>query len=92
MLDTDTYGPRLVENIVQATARDCLAHILVCCQLQDYPVVFHVHDEVVIEERDGRHEILSDLLAIMAGDAQLPWQDGLILEGAGYECDFYQKD
>lgn len=92
MLDTETYGPRLVENIVQATARDCLAHILLMCQLHDYPVVFHVHDEVVIEERDGRHEILPDLLAIMAGDAMLPWQQGLILEGAGYECDFYQKD
>lgn len=92
MLDTDTYGPRLVENIVQATARDCLAAILRTCDLWKLPIVFHVHDEVIIEEPNDRHEALEQLLLFMGGAALPLWAEGLILEGAGYECEFYQKD
>lgn len=92
MLDTDTYGPRLVENIVQATARDCLAAILRTCDLWKMPIVFHVHDEVIVEETNAEHVVLEQLLQFMSGAALPLWAEGLILEGAGYECDFYQKD
>ena len=92
MLDTDTYGPRLVENIVQATARDCLAAILRTCDLWKMPIVFHVHDEVIIEETNAEHVVLEQLLQFMSGAALPLWAEGLILEGAGYECEFYQKD
>ena len=89
MLDTETYGPRLVENIVQATARDCLAEVLGFCELSGLDVVFHVHDEVVIDTPGGV-DALEPLLQCM----RMPpwWADGLVLEGAGYECEFYQKD
>lgn len=90
MLDTTTYGPRLVENIVQATARDCLAVLLYDLELDGASIVFHVHDEVIVETQNGLHR-LDQMLGFMR---QPPWwaDDGLVLEGAGYECDFYQKD
>ena len=89
MLDTETYGPRLVENIVQATARDCLAALLHDLDADGASIVFHVHDEVIIEVQNGLHR-LDKMLAFMREPPW--WADGLILEGAGYECDFYQKD
>lgn len=90
MLDTTTYGPRLVENIVQATARDCLAVLLYDLELDGARIVFHVHDEVIVETQNGLHR-LDQMLGFMR---EPPWwaDDGLVLEGAGYECDFYQKD
>lgn len=91
MLDTETYGPRLVENIVQATARDCLAEILRALEIEPalLRVVFHVHDEVILETPTCEN-VLPLLLELMRKPPW--WADGLILEGAGYECDFYQKD
>lgn len=89
MLDTETYGPRLVENIVQATARDCLAEILRQLDRDGARVVFHVHDEVIVETPNGLHR-LDEMLGFMREPPW--WADGLILEGAGYECEFYQKD
>ena len=89
MLDTETYGPRLVENIVQATARDCLAALLHDLDADGASIVFHVHDEVIIEVQNGLHR-LDKMLAFMREPPW--WADGLILEGAGYECEFYQKD
>lgn len=89
MLDTETYGPRLVENIVQATARDCLAALLHDLDADGASIVFHVHDEVIVETQNGLHR-LDKMLGFMREPPW--WADGLILEGAGYECDFYQKD
>jgi DNA polymerase len=89
MLDTETYGPRLVENIVQATARDCLAALLHDLDADGASIVFHVHDEVIIEVQNGLHR-LDKMLAFMREPPW--WADGLILEGDGYECEFYQKD
>ncbi|AGG07334.1 phage encoded DNA-directed DNA polymerase [Dehalococcoides mccartyi BTF08] len=82
----ETYGPKLVENIVQATSRDILCHAmktLRCCN-----IVAHVHDEVIIEA----DRIMSlDVVCEQMGRTP-PWAPGLILSADGYECDFYKKD
>lgn len=82
----ETYGPKLVENIVQATSRDILCHAmktLRCCD-----IVAHVHDEVIIEA----DRIMSlDAVCEQMGRTP-PWTPGLILSADGYECDFYKKD
>jgi len=82
----DSYGPKFVENIVQATARDILCHAmqtLRCCS-----IVMHIHDELVIEA-DPR-------VSLKAVCEQMgrtpPWAQGLKLHADGYECDFYKKD
>ena len=85
---TDTWGGKLVENITQAVARDCLAETLLALRRKGMIAVFHVHDEVIIEvEDDGQ---LDDILAVMATTPE--WAPGLPLKGAGFVCDYYQKD
>lgn len=85
----ESYGPKLVENIVQATARDCLAEAIVRLEDQGFPVVFHVHDEVICEVPDGfsSAEELSELMS-----EPLKWAPGLPLKAAAYECQYYRKD
>ncbi len=82
----ETYGPKLVENIVQATSRDILCHAmktLRCCD-----IVAHVHDEVIIEA-----DRAMSLDAVCEQMSRVPlWAPGLILRADGYECDFYKKD
>ncbi len=82
----ETYGPKLVENIVQATSRDILCHAmktLRCCD-----IVAHVHDEVIIEA-----DRIMSLEAVCEQMGRTPpWAPGLILSADGYECDFYKKD
>ncbi len=85
--NTETFGGKLVENIVQAIARDCLAEILLRLEAAGLRTVFHVHDEVIIESRGN---CLDTALAIMA--QPIPWAPGLLLKGAGFECSYYQKD
>lgn len=87
--DTDTYGGKLVENIVQATARDCLAHSMLKLDRAGYKIVMHVHDEVVIEIEEDRDElkIITDLMG-----QEIPWAKGLPLRADGYECQYYMKD
>lgn len=83
-----TYGGKLVENIVQATARDILAASIL--RISDkYPVVFHVHDEVICEVPQERGDIneLNELLAITPD-----WCGDLPLKAAGFETKFYMKD
>lgn len=83
-----TYGGKLVENIVQATARDILAASIL--RISDkYPVVFHVHDEVICEVPQERGDIneLNELLAITPD-----WCSDLPLKAAGFETKFYMKD
>lgn len=84
-----TYGGKLVENIVQATARDVLAEALARLEEQGYPVVFHVHDEAVCEVEDG-HGSVEEMNEIMSVVPE--WAEGLPLAAAGFETKFYMKD
>lgn len=84
----ESYGPKFVENIVQATARDILAESMLRLEARGYLIVMHVHDEVVIEAPEGTS--LEDICAVMG---QTPkWADGLVLRAEGYACEFYRKD
>lgn len=83
----ETYGGKLVENIVQAVARDCLAWAMVRLHNAGYKIVAHVHDEVIIEANKGS---LDDVINIMCEAEE--WNKGLILNAAGFESSFYMKD
>lgn len=86
----ETYGGKLVENIVQATARDLLAEAITRIENSGHQIVMHVHDEVVIDEPINSGITVADICALMN---ELPdWAEGLPIDAAGYECDFYQKD
>lgn len=87
--DTDTYGGKLVENIVQATARDCLAYSMLKLDQAGYKIVMHIHDEIVIEIEEEREE-LEKVTALMG--QEIPWAKGLPLRADGYECQYYMKD
>lgn len=83
-----TYGGKTTENIVQAIARDCLAETLKRIDRMGLQVVFHVHDEVII---DAPASItVAEICDLMA--EPIPWAPGLILKGAGFESDYYMKD
>ncbi len=85
---TSTYGGKMTENIVQAIARDCLAETLSRINALGLQVVFHVHDEVII---DAPMEVtVEQVCALMA--EPIPWAPGLILKGAGFENGYYMKD
>ena len=87
----ETYGGKLTENIVQAIARDCLAHTLLALDRNGYPTVFHVHDEVVCEvPKEEGPEALKKIQKIFADVPD--WAEGLPLKGAGYVTDYYLKD
>lgn len=82
----DSYGPKFVENIVQATSRDILCYAmrtLRCCS-----IVMHIHDEVVIE---ADHRMSLTAVCDQMGRTP-PWASGLQLRADGYETDFYKKD
>jgi DNA polymerase len=85
---TETWGGKLVENIVQAYARDCLAVALLRLDAAGYRIVFHVHDEIIAEAPDGSR--WEDMAAIMG--EPIEWAPGLLLRGDGYETKFYMKD
>ena len=81
----ETYGPKLVENIVQATSRDILCHAMKT--LRQCNIVAHVHDEIIIEaDRTMSLETVCEQMGRIP-----PWAPGLILQADGYECDFYKK-
>ena len=85
---TSTYGGKMTENIVQAIARDCLAETLRRIDAKGLQVVFHVHDEVIIDApMDTTVEEICDLMA-----EPISWAPGLILKGAGFESNYYMKD
>lgn len=86
----DTFGGRLVENIVQATARDCLAEKMLTLTEYGFEVVFHVHDEVILDVPNSDTEAAAFVDEIMG--QPIDWAPGLPLEGSTYECDFYRKD
>lgn len=84
----ESYGPKFVENIVQATARDILAEAMLRLNAAGYRIVMHVHDEAVIEAPPDTS--LEDICSIMG---QTPaWASGLLLRADGYACDYYKKD
>lgn len=84
----ETYGAKLVENIVQATSRDLLALAMLRLEKAGYPSVMHIHDETVIEAPQGKS--LDEIIRIMT---QPPtWANGLILNAAGFISNFYKKD
>ena len=84
----ETYGGKLVENIVQATARDCLAYAMLHLPAKYMPV-FHVHDEIIVECINGTGSV-EEMVDSMKQTP--PWAEGLILNADGYEADYYKKD
>ncbi|MGN8805461.1 MULTISPECIES: DNA polymerase [unclassified Blautia] len=83
-----SYGPKFVENIIQAMSRDILAEAMSRLMAAGYKIVMHVHDEAVVEApMDASLEEVCQIMSITPD-----WTPGLILNAAGYECEFYQKD
>lgn len=82
----DSYGPKFVENIVQATSRDLLCYSMQA--LKDYNIVIHVHDEIVIEA--GMETSTETICNQMSHTP--PWAKGLLMRADGYETNFYKKD
>ena len=88
----ETFGGKVVENLCQSIARDCLCTIIhrVAKRLGIYPIT-HIHDEIVLEAPEAEtEETLQKVLAIMA--EPISWAPGLVLKGAGYTGSFYFKD
>jgi DNA polymerase len=84
----ETWGGRLVENIVQAYARDCLAVALLRLDEAGYQITFHVHDEIIAEAPIGsRWQDMADIMG-----QPIDWAPGLLLRGDGYDTTFYMKD
>ena len=84
----ETYGPKLVENIVQGTARDLLAEAMLRVEKKGYPIVMHCHDEIIAEVPEGSGSV-DEMCEVMA--VQPEWAEGLPLRADGYQCSFYQK-
>jgi len=85
----DTYGPKLVENIVQAVARDCLAEAMFKVTAAGYDIVMHVHDEIIMDvpKDKGSVQEICDIFG-----QSIKWAKGLPLRADGYECSYYMKD
>ncbi|MBQ0112624.1 MAG: DNA polymerase [Bacteroidales bacterium] len=82
----ESYGPKFVENVVQAISRDILMYAMM--NMRDERIVAHVHDEMIIEARDGL-----SLNTVCSKMGETPhWAEGLILRADGYTCNFYMKD
>ena len=84
-----TYGGRLVENLVQAIARDCLAESMVRVDTEGYKIAMHVHDEVVLDVPIGTGS-LEHVTTVMGNP--ISWAPGLPMRAAGFETQFYCKD
>ena len=82
----ESYGPKFVENITQAIARDILLYAMQT--LKEYRIVAHVHDEAIIET--DKSVSVQSVCELMGRTP--PWAEGLFLRADGYECDFYKKD
>ena len=86
----ETYGGKLVENIIQAIARDCLAVAMLRVDAAGYNIVMHVHDEMIVDVPCSDTEAADRITAIMA--MPIEWAPGLPLKGETYETPFYKKD
>lgn len=85
----ESYGPKFVENIVQAISRDILAEAMLRLADQGYEITMHVHDEVVLEVPVGESSV-EEVCRMMSKTPS--WAKGLILNADGYECEFYKKE
>lgn len=83
-----TYGGKLTENVVQAIARDILGHIILRAHDSGLNIVFHIHDEIVVEAEPG--QTLQDVESIFS--KPINWCRDLPLKGAGYTTPYYLKD
>lgn len=86
----ESYGPKLVENIVQATSRDCLRDAMLRVA-ERLDIVAHVHDEMIVEVPKEEAENALTYMQHCMGDP-LPWAPGLLLRGDGYITEYYRKD
>lgn len=88
----ETFGGKLVENCVQAMARDCLAEAIERLEAAGFPIVFHVHDEVVIDTRPFADDdtMLKKVVSIMS--QPLSWATGLPLGADGWVGSYFKKD
>ena len=89
MVEQETFGGKLAENATQAIARDILAHAMLNLDAAGYPIVFHVHDEAVMEMPIGEGS-MDDACAVMGQPPD--WASDLPLRADGYECAYYRKD
>jgi len=89
MVEQETFGGKLAENATQAIARDILAHAMLNLDAAGYPIVFHVHDEAVMEMPNGEGS-MEDACAVMGQPPD--WASDLPLRADGYECAYYRKD
>ena len=86
-----SYGPKLVENIVQATARDCLREAMLRVAKRYDRIVMHVHDEMIVEvPEEDAESALRYMLQCMSDP--ITWAPGLLLKGDGYITKYYRKD
>lgn len=85
----ETFGGKLVENIVQAIARDLLASAMMNVASVGYDIVFHVHDEIIAEAPDGQGSV-DEMCKLMSINPD--WADGIPLSADGYICEYYRKD
>lgn len=85
----ETWGGKLVENCVQATARDCLREAMFALDAAGFDIRAHVHDEVIVTEPLGGRRV-EEMAALMGGP--ISWAPGLPLRADGYACPYYQKD
>ena len=85
-----TYGPKLVENIIQGICRDILADAMLRVEKAGFDIVAHVHDEIICEVPNGKSSV-EEICSIMS---ELPdWADSTLpLNADGYECPWYKKD
>ena len=85
----ETWGGKLTENLVQATARDCLRESMLALDDAGYDIRAHVHDEVIVSEPIGGRSVeeMADLMG-----QPITWAPGLPLRADGYETEFYKKD
>ena len=92
MTGVQTCALPILENIVQATARDCLAKAMLRLDSRGYNIKFHVHDEVIVEVPSNSNvpEELENVRKIMGINE--PWMEGLILNAEGYHTPYYLKD
>ena len=84
----ETYGPKLVENIVQGISRDILAYAMMNLKNRNFNIVMHVHDEVVLEVKKNQVTVeeICEIITIPP-----PYAEDLCLKAEAYKCDFYKK-
>lgn len=84
----ESYGGKLVENVTQAIARDCLAESLLRVEKAGYKTVMHIHDEIVVE---ADKSVTVDEICNLMGES-IPWAKDLLLKADGFESSYYKKD